>query len=37
MLRGRDQLSENWPKLYRPEQGPNLPAEELLRVEQGAD
>ncbi len=34
---GRDQLSENWPKLYRPEQGPNLPAEELLRVEQGAD
>jgi glucose/arabinose dehydrogenase len=25
---GRDQLSENWPKLYRPEQGPNLPAEE---------
>src|SRR5580704_9573597 len=34
---GRDQLSENWPKLYRPEQGPNLPAEELLRLEQGAD
>jgi hypothetical protein len=26
-----------WPKLYRPEQGPNLPAEELLRLEQGAD
>lgn len=34
---GRDQLAENWPKLYRPEQGPNLPAEELLRLEQGAD
>jgi glucose/arabinose dehydrogenase/mono/diheme cytochrome c family protein len=34
---GRDQLSENWPKLYRPEQGPNLPAEELLRLERGAD
>ena len=34
---GRDQLSENWPKLYRPEQGPDLPAEELLRLEQGAD
>jgi glucose/arabinose dehydrogenase len=34
---GRDQLSENWPKLYRPEQGPNQPAEELLRLEQGAD
>jgi glucose/arabinose dehydrogenase len=34
---GRDQLSENWPKLYRPEQGPNLPAEELLRLDDGAD
>ncbi len=34
---GRDQLSENWPKLYRPEQGPDLPAEELLRLERGAD
>jgi glucose/arabinose dehydrogenase/cytochrome c5 len=34
---GRDELSENWPKLYTPEQGANLPAEELLRVEEGAD
>lgn len=34
---GRDQLAENWPKLYQPLQGANLPAEELLRVEQGAD
>jgi len=34
---GRDQLSENWPNLYRPQQGPNLPAEELLRLERGAD
>lgn len=34
---GRDQLSENWPKLYRPEQGPELPAEELLQLAQGAD
>jgi glucose/arabinose dehydrogenase/mono/diheme cytochrome c family protein len=34
---GRDQLSENWPKFYRPEQGPDLPAEELLRLEQGVD
>ena len=34
---GRDELSENWPGLYKPEQGANLPAEELLRVEQGAD
>jgi glucose/arabinose dehydrogenase len=30
---GRDQLSQNWPSLYTPEQGANLPAEELLRVE----
>jgi glucose/arabinose dehydrogenase/mono/diheme cytochrome c family protein len=34
---GRDQLVENWPKLYTPEQGQNLPAEELLRVEKGGD
>jgi glucose/arabinose dehydrogenase/mono/diheme cytochrome c family protein len=34
---GRDQLSENWPNLYRPDQGPELPAEELLLLEQGAD
>jgi glucose/arabinose dehydrogenase len=34
---GRDQLAENWPSLYPPEQGANLPAEELLRVERGAD
>lgn len=34
---GRDQLSENWPALYKPAQGPDLPAEELLQLEQGAD
>src|SRR2546422_2568943 len=34
---GRDQLAENWPALYKPEQGANLPAEELLRLERGAD
>ncbi len=34
---GRDQLSENWSRLYRPEQGANEPAEELVRVERGAD
>lgn len=32
---GRDQLAENWPKLYTPEQGQNLPAEEFMRVSQG--
>jgi glucose/arabinose dehydrogenase/mono/diheme cytochrome c family protein len=34
---GRDQLAENWSNLYRPEHGANLPAEELLLLEQGAD
>src|SRR6266850_962364 len=34
---GRDQLAENWPALYEPEQGANLPAEELVRIERGAD
>ncbi|HEY2378646.1 MAG TPA: PQQ-dependent sugar dehydrogenase [Gemmatimonadaceae bacterium] len=34
---GRDQLYENWSKLYASEQGQNLPAEELLLIEKGAD
>jgi glucose/arabinose dehydrogenase/mono/diheme cytochrome c family protein len=34
---GRDQLSENWPNLYSPEQGHNLPAEELVQLRRGAD
>jgi glucose/arabinose dehydrogenase len=34
---GRDQLAENWPKLYTPEQGQQLPAEELMRVTEGDD
>jgi glucose/arabinose dehydrogenase len=34
---GRDQLWENWPKLYTPDQGHNEPAEELVRLQQGAD
>jgi glucose/arabinose dehydrogenase/mono/diheme cytochrome c family protein len=34
---GRDQLAENWPKLYSAVQGQNLPAEELLKLEKGAD
>ncbi len=37
MQHGRDQLAENWPNLYRPEQGASQPAEELLQLEQGAD
>jgi glucose/arabinose dehydrogenase len=34
---GRDQLAENWPKVYTPDQGQNLPAEELLKIGQGGD
>jgi glucose/arabinose dehydrogenase len=34
---GRDQLAENWSKLYTPQQGQDLPAEELLKIEKGAD
>ena len=34
---GRDQLYENWPKLYTSERGQNLPAEELLKIEQGGN
>ena len=34
---GRDQLAENWPKLYTADQGQNLPAEELLKIEKGGD
>jgi glucose/arabinose dehydrogenase len=34
---GRDQLRENWPRFYTPEQGANEPAEELVQLERGAD
>jgi glucose/arabinose dehydrogenase len=34
---GRDQLFDNWPKLYTTEQGQNQPAEELLKIVQGGD
>ncbi|MGA9592961.1 MAG: PQQ-dependent sugar dehydrogenase [Candidatus Acidiferrales bacterium] len=34
---GRDQLSTNWPKLYKPEQEATLPAEELLLLKAGGD
>jgi glucose/arabinose dehydrogenase len=34
---GRDQLYDNWPKLFTVDQGENLPAEELIKVEQGGD
>ena len=34
---GRDQLGQNWPKLFTPQQGAYLPAEELLRIVPGGD
>jgi hypothetical protein len=34
---GRDQLLEDWPQLYKPKQGQNLSAEELVQLERDAD
>src|SRR5262245_12203748 len=34
---GRDQLRENWPRFYTPEQGANEPAEELVELVRGGD
>jgi glucose/arabinose dehydrogenase/cytochrome c5 len=34
---GRDQLGENWPNLYTPEHGHELPAEEVVILEKDAD
>jgi glucose/arabinose dehydrogenase/mono/diheme cytochrome c family protein len=34
---GRDQLSQNWPKLYTVQQSAELPAEEVVAVKQGGD
>jgi glucose/arabinose dehydrogenase len=34
---GRDQLFENWPKLYNPTQGQNEPAEELVQLQRAGD
>jgi glucose/arabinose dehydrogenase len=34
---GRDQLYQNWPKLYTAEQSADLPAEELVQLTAGAD
>ncbi len=34
---GRDQLYEDWPNLYTPEQGHNLPAEMIVLLERGGD
>ena len=34
---GRDQLGENWSALYTPEQGHELPAEEVVQLQKGGD
>ena len=34
---GRDQLGQNWPKLYTPQEGAYLPAEELMHIVRGGD
>jgi glucose/arabinose dehydrogenase/mono/diheme cytochrome c family protein len=34
---GRDQLSENWNQFYKPKDGPELPAEEIVQLQSGAD
>lgn len=34
---GRDQLFQNWPRLYTAEQSAELPAEELIELSAGAD
>jgi glucose/arabinose dehydrogenase len=34
---GRDQLYENWPQLYTPEDEQRLPSEEIFRITEGAD
>jgi glucose/arabinose dehydrogenase len=34
---GRDQLYQNWPRLFTPEQSAELPSEELMELREGAD
>jgi glucose/arabinose dehydrogenase/mono/diheme cytochrome c family protein len=34
---GRDQLGQNWPKFFTPEQGAYLPAEEVMHVVRGGN
>jgi glucose/arabinose dehydrogenase len=36
-MHGRDQLGQNWPKLFSIEQSAHEPAEELVQLEKGAD
>jgi glucose/arabinose dehydrogenase len=34
---GRDHLNDNWPTLFTPQQGADLPSEELVRIDRGDD
>jgi glucose/arabinose dehydrogenase/cytochrome c5 len=34
---GRDQLYQDWPSLYKPADGPQLPAEEIVELKKGQD
>jgi glucose/arabinose dehydrogenase len=34
---GRDELPQNWPDLFSALEGPELPAEEIVKLERGAD
>jgi len=34
---GRDQLHEDWPEFFTPQQGYELPAEEIVQLKKGAD
>jgi len=34
---GRDQLRQNWPSLYKPDEEATLPSEELLSLQKGGD
>jgi glucose/arabinose dehydrogenase len=36
-MHGRDQLSQNWPSLFTADQSAQLPAEEIVQLEKGAD
>ncbi|MBV8535754.1 MAG: PQQ-dependent sugar dehydrogenase [Alphaproteobacteria bacterium] len=36
-MHGRDQLQQNWPRLYNVKQGAELPSEEVVELRQGAD
>jgi glucose/arabinose dehydrogenase len=36
-VNGRDQLAQNWPKLFNDQQGAEKPSEDLVKIERGDD